>query len=336
MLMIAYLTNRIFKIGDRPPLPRVDDVFTSPYINWSRPPEPEWILEPLKFKANPRNYNSSVLGSHDYYAVNTIDDYKLLDRLLRFDLNEIMNKEAWTTLISINRGKTIRMFENQNHIARLSATGLTSATAFGCIVNYLIKPKPEIFLPVVNQLHTMASLTSNILKIGIQIRTGDRTMGNSHRATADEYAGFFNCAKDIEHFALSANPQYQKAIWYLVSDLKSVREDAVAKFGVDKVLTSVDIHIEHSSKEESACKNGNCGNVTHNGFSAAAAEWWMFSMADYFVISEYSGFGRSAAMHSLRSSSIYTIPWKKMRAGVSCTNESYTSLENLSYAWSGI
>lgn len=333
--MIAYLTNRTFQIGDRSPLPRIEDVFISPHINWSRPSEPEWIIEPLKFRANPRNYNSSVLDSHEYYAVNTIEDYKLLDRLLRFDLNEIMNKEAWTTLISINRGKTIRMFENQKHITRLNATGLTPSTAFGCIVNYLIKPKPEVFLPVLDQLHTMATLTPDTLKIGIQIRTGDRTMGNSHHAPVDDYAGFFNCAKEIEHFALTANPQYKKAIWYLITDLKSVREDAVAKFG-DKILTSVNVHIEHSSKEESVCKNGNCGNVTLYGFSTAAAEWWMFSMADYFVISEYSGFGRSAAMHSLKTSSIYTIPWKRMKAGVSCSNESYTQLENLSYEWSGI
>lgn len=36
-------------------------------------------------------------------AVNTIDDFKLQDRLLRQDLNQILGGNAKTTLISINR-----------------------------------------------------------------------------------------------------------------------------------------------------------------------------------------------------------------------------------------
>jgi hypothetical protein len=56
-------------------------------------------------------------------------------------------------MISINRGKTIRLFENSHHTNKLTRLGLEPATAFGCAINYLLKPKPEIFLPLLKQVY---------------------------------------------------------------------------------------------------------------------------------------------------------------------------------------
>lgn len=346
--MIAILTNRVFQIGRRHELPILETTFTSPYINWTRAQDPHWMIDPLRHKANPRNYNSSVLESRKFFAVNTIDDFRLQDRLLRGNLNELMGSDAQTTLIAINRGKTIRMFENQNHVEQLKAMGLTPETAFGCMVNFLLKPKPDVFLPVIAQLETLgaaSAVDSKVLKIGIQIRTGDHSMAQPDRKVdVSEYSAYFDCAAQIEALMMqpkegSTTAPYTSAIWFLVSDIKSLRESAVGKYGANKVLTSTDVHIEHSSKEASVCaKQGGCAEsaVSHKGFSTAVAEWWMLSMADAFVISRYSGFGRSAAMHSLRTKAIYTVMNGKERASITCNVQSATDLESISYEWSGI
>lgn len=331
--LIAILTNRAFQIGRRKELPQLESAFESAFFNWTRSQDEDWLIEPLKHKANPRNYNETVIQSHDYFAVNTLDDYRLQDRLLRGNLNELMGGEARTTLMVINRGKTIRMFENQNHAQQLKEMGLLPETAFGCMLLFLVKPKPEIFAPVLPLLKEISS-NEKTLKIGIQIRSGDRMMQNPHHQVhVDEFSAFFSCAEQIEQFAL-ASGKYDKVKWLLVTDIKSIRESAVKKYGSEKLMTSLQVHIEHSSKESSVCTN--CDPVSLHGFTGAAAEWFTLAMADYFVISRYSGFGRSAAMLSMKSSSVYTVINGKEKAPITCNSQSFTDLETMSYEWSGI
>jgi hypothetical protein len=124
------------------------------------------------------------------------------------------------------------------------------------------------------------------------------------------------------------------ARWFLATDSRRIREFAAAKYG-DKVLTSLTAKIEHSSKEQNTGCASNC-SVSHTGFQHAAAEWWMMGACDYFVISLNSGYGRSAAMRSLRRNSIYTVREDRKHVMHVCSNTTFTDLENLSYDWSGI
>lgn len=332
--IVAMLTNRAFQIGRRRELPNLELAFDAANFNWTRKRDEDWLIEPLKHKANPRNYNESVIQSRKYFAVNTLDDYRLQDRLLRGNLAELMGgDDIHTTLMVINRGKTIRMFENQNHVKQLKEMGLTPETAFGCITHYLLAPKPEIFLPVLPQLRILRG-NERVLKIGLQIRSGDRMMMSPHhQVDSGEYSAFFSCAEQIEQFALK-DGKYDSAVWFLVTDMKSIRESAVKKYGESKIVTSLQVSIEHSSKEVSVCQN--CDPVSHHGFTGAAAEWYMLSMADYFVVSRYSGFGRSAGMLSMRPNSIYTVINGKEKAPITCNSQSFSDLETISYEWSGI
>jgi hypothetical protein len=345
--MIAILTNRAFQVGQRSGLPPISPTFYSPYLNWTRSGiEPDWVIEPLKYKAKIRNFNESILSTGLYNAVNTIEDYRLLDRLLRENLEDLMHRTAATTFLAINRGKTIRMFENKHHVDKLTKMGLKPETAFGCFVNYLIKPNSTIFTHFpASTFQLLATPSPTILKIGLQIRAGDRYMGMDHiKLSVEDYWGFFDCAQQIETMLLynASNPasnsssKYTKAIWYLVTDVKSLREAAVSHFGNEKIITSLTAEIEHSSKEESVCKKGVCGHVSNDGFNTAAAEWWMLSMVNYYVISRYSGYGRSAAMHGLQSDHIYTIPYGKERHTITCNQQTKTDLETIAWDWSGI
>lgn len=242
-----------------------------------------------------------------------------------------------TTLIAINRGKTIQMFQNSNHKDKLQEMGLTPATTFGCILNYLIKPKPHIFNLVPNIFEIMTDNDKSVLKIGLQIRTGDSfIMNQDHHVDLSIYNAFFSCAKQIENFAINQSKgQYKSAIWYLVSDSVPLRMSAVEMFGTSKIVTSLDSVVEHSSKESGFCFLEEC-NVSSIGFQTAAAEWWLLSLANYHVISERSGYGRSAGMLSLHPNSIYTIPRHMQHGEITCNNESFTDIGKLPLDWSGI
>jgi hypothetical protein len=361
----AMVTNRIFQIGKRAPLPNIEEVFQSPYIDWTRKDyEPEWIIEPLQHKAKVRNYNSTILDNKQYFAVNTIDDWKLQDKFLRQDISVLLGKEYQYSYIVMNRGKTIRIFENQNHVKQLQETGMNSSTCFGCIVDFLIQPKPFIFLHTWTEFLEIRKYTSNYyhsyfkdqqqqssippqtLIIAIQIRTGDENLSNEqHSLQLSSYSAFFACAQQIEEMILSSKQidpitqiTYENAKWYLVTDSLSLRKEAVNVYGKDKIITNLVSKIEHSSKESSVCQGGSKSacEVSTEGFATAAAEWWLMSYARYHVITLYSGYGRSAAMHSLYPNSIYTIQNKKFNSPVVCNSQSFTDLETLSYDWSGI
>lgn len=341
-LLIAILTDRAFQMGKRGQLPSFEVAFDAPYFNWTRAADPDWLIEPLHEKANPRNYNQSVLDSKKYYAVNTINDIRLQDSLLRKDLSVIMGGDARTTLMVGNRGKTIRMFENSNYNKRLVDTGLTPHSAFGCLVNFMMQPKKEIFLPIYDQFQVMSNPDPSILKISLQIRTGDHVWGSNAgsgeaegKALLQSLDRFFSCAQQIEDFVLQDNPgKYKSVLWYLATDSKLLRHAAVAHYGA-KLVTSVYSTLEHSAKESSVCPPGQDSGactVSGGGFTTAAAEWWMLGYAEYHVVTLYSGYGRTGAYRTLSTDRIYTIHQHAMQ----CTKSSYSDLEHLMYDWSGI
>ena len=262
-LAFAILTNRAFQMGKRGKLPAFEDAFEQPNINWSRDPDADWLIEPLNEKANPRQYNQTVLDSKQFYAVNTINDIKLQDSTLRKDLNVILGGDAQTTMMVGNRGKTIRLFENSFVNKRLvEDMALNPHTLFGCLINYMMQPKREIFLPVYDQFEKMSKIDPQVLKVSIQIRAGDHVWANNnHDATqADEgllrsFQRFFSCAEQIETFVKADNPgKYSSVLWYLATDSKALRHAAAVHYG-DKVVTSLHSTLEHSAKESSVCSS---------------------------------------------------------------------------------
>ena len=339
-LMFAILTDRAFQIGRRGKLPLFESAFNAPNINWTRAADPDWLIEPLREKANPNNYNSTILESKKYYAVNTIENIRLQDSFLRQDIVQILGgADIETTMLVSNRGKTIRIFENSNYIQKLEYMKLNPYTAFGCLVNYIIQPKKEIFLPIYEQFEKITIPDPKILKISIQIRTGDQIWtGNtmSNEAALKHSESFFQCAEQIESYVMNENPgKYNSVLWYLASDSKILREAAVEKYG-EKVITGLHSHIEHSAKEQSVCAHSSgssdCGSVSDVGFHTAAAEWWLLGYAEYHVITLYSGYGRSGAYRTYTTDRIWSVDKSANR----CHKGGYSNLEEIMYDWAGI
>ena len=73
-------------------------------------------------------------------------------------------------------------------------------------------------------------------------------------------------------------------------------------------------------------------SVSSNGFTSAAAEWWMLGYAHYHVITLYSGFGRSGAYRTLEAERMYTIH----QTVKECNATSFTKHEDMQYEWAGI
>ena len=340
----AFFTDRAVQSGRRPPLLPLETFFTSPYINWTRAYDPDWLLVPLHEKANPKQYNDTIVKSGEFNAVNTHNNWKLLDAFLRQDIDKIFGapQQFKNVMLLMNRGKTIRLFENSHYAQRLTEEmRLTPETAFGCMVSFLLQPRPEVFASGGGLAQILEKLTvpspeqdQDVLKIAIQIRAGDANLlANKDTADGAHFQAYFKCAQEIEEWAKKSPSQ--RVLWYLTTDSRRIREYAVARFGAEKVLTSLSTTIEHSSKEASTGCSNNC-TVSNTGFMHAAAEWWMIGACHYHVITLNSGYGRSAAARSLRRNSIYTVREDRKHPMKVCNNTTYTDLEQLSYDWSGL
>lgn len=338
--MVAYLTDRAFQIGQRSILHPLDHIFTSPMINWTRAADPDWLLAPLLPQNTERNYNETILKSKEYYAVNTIDDQNTLRQLIDQDLHVMMGSDARMTLMIINRGRTIPMFGNPFHSEKLQQTGLDQYNTFGCLLRYLFQPKPSIFLHIPQLFMQMTNPDSQILKIAIQIRTGDRFLifsPDDHDINIVDFQAYFHCADQIEKRVMSeAGSPYKSVVWYLVTDSVPLRQAAIKTFG-SKVITANNAVVEHSSKE--ACRKAGISDctVSNVGFETAAAEWWLLMYARYFVISEYSGYGRTGAAASLHADSTYTVRYnERASSSIVCDAASFTTLQSFANDWSGI
>lgn len=333
-------------------MPPFEFAFDSPHIDWARPADPAWLLQPLAEHAPTRSYNESFAQQYGYCAINNINDESLYNDFLRDDCPYLKSEQCSTIMSVSNRGRTIQMFENPAYARRLKEMELNPYIAFGCLVNFLLQPKPEIFLPVYEQFEIMSRIDPTVLKISIQIRAGDHVFAAESsgldssleaQRVLQHYDTFFSCALQIEQFVLHENPgKYSTVVWYLATESRAIRRAAVTQYG-DKIVTSLDSTLEHSSKENIICSDMNagagmehqqCKTVSAEGFAVAAAEWWMLGYADYHVITMSSGYGRSGAYRTLTHETIYTID--KHKSFAECSRSAFTPLEDLMYNWSGI
>ena len=135
-------------------------------------------------------------------------------------------------------------------------------------------------------------------------------------------------------------------IWYLISDSKSLREQALKKFGPAKLWTQTTEH-RHMS----------CGKFHHcdqwNGTSTiadAAADMLSLAQADALVLTQKSGFGKVAAW--TQTDKWHQIWWPDRPVGkgtshnqdrkqivgtrIKCTANNYVKTEDMADGWSGI
>lgn len=199
-------------------------IFDSPNLNFSRPQDPWWVLEPVTHKQRINSFNESVLASQEYSSVSMIDNIRKQDEVLTKDAESLLSHQGKgltkTVLVTANRGLLTRYADvNSLHRDRLKAMGLDTYNSFGCIINYLFTPKPDIFAPLAAQHAIMTAKRperDRVLRIGIQIRVGDWVWGDRNHSVnlSGDFFAFFHCAKEIEEWSLAApDSKYTSAIW---------------------------------------------------------------------------------------------------------------------------
>lgn len=132
--------------------------------------------------------------------------------------------------------------------------------------------------------------TSDVVRIGIQIRAGDWTFDEKEEQELKfaPYAPFFDCARQIEGFA-KVTPD-TPVVWYLVSDSARVRKKALKRFGQDKLVTLTREH------KHVACNVVDCARFNQTqALVDAVGDILSLAQTDYQVLTQKSGFGKVAA-----------------------------------------
>ena len=176
-----------------------------------------------------------------------------------------------------------------------------------------------------------AMANPDVLKIGIQVRIGDKVFSNQNLSNANDEAAwasvapFFKCADEIAK--TRARPG-QPVLYYLISDSIGLRRLAKTKLG-DKLLTDVDTPSEHV-----ACiGGGSCDTGEQvSALRRAVGDLISFSMANYHVYTKSSGFGRLGSWMSFAWHHQYAIDGSARDCGM----EMYDDLRHDARTWSGV
>jgi hypothetical protein len=75
----------------------------------------------------------------------------------------------------------------------------------------------------------------DVVKIGLQIRTGDDVITGREVARPEKLQPWFHCAEEIER---TRSLPGQTVVWYLISDSVAMRQYAKERYG-EKLLTTV-------------------------------------------------------------------------------------------------
>ena len=255
---------------------------------------------------------------------------KVTDLLLQGDIkkNPVGHENVTSVVVASNRGRVWAVFDNPFAKQGLVDAGLRPDTAIACAFSYLFRPRQEVKALYAEKWKIMAD--PSILKIGIQVRLGDRMFTGSNASPSwESVEAYFACAFEIEK--TRALPG-QRVIYYMMSDSLALRRLAKARLG-DKLLTDVETNTAHV-----ACNQGTCVPEQQGlALRYAIGDLITFSMADFHVYSKKSGFGRIGAWMSLNWHHHYAIDVSNPQKGHrNCGIDSYDALKVDARTWSGI
>ncbi|PSC70003.1 Proteophosphoglycan ppg4 [Micractinium conductrix] len=338
-LYYAVLTGRALQLASVANLPDWAVAFDSPHINWTAPPFPDAVLEPLLL---PYNQSSGTLGAHNYSASSGVDTarYWPINHFSRVPLDPTIDEFFWDTdlttqpeghadvpyvMFASNRGRTYRLWENRYHRTVLRQWGMRASDAFRCGFHFLLRPNQATQAAMAAMAARMSQ--TETLKIGIHIRVGDGVFkGGAKDPSLQDYQHFFDCAQQIED---ERRAPKESVIWYLISDSPALRRQALEKWP-RKVLTDTDAEPVHVDCQRFPQRG--CGSIDA-AFRTAVAELMTFSSADYHVVTHDSGFGMLGAWLSEGERHIYSV-----RRGVhrNCGRWNYDPLDKMATTWAGI
>ena len=292
----ALLTGRAFLEHTAMPgqIP-FEAAYSSPHIDW-RTTEHHSKLLPSHRPGEVGLPNTKGDSFQHYNILNPEFDSSRGDIFRIFSHGNLSNLgiDKDIVFITTNRATSVRLFENPYHGQQLRKIGLTPETAFGCAIHFLFKPLPEVVKLLIPTMHLLAQRPS----IGIHLRVGDHAFQESHVAQVEEFANYFDCAKEVEQaFFVKA----EDVVWLLLSDSKDLRRQASEFYG-DKVHILSTDNVEHSYGMQV-----DAPRASLDSFRAAVSEHWVMGFTDVHIVDKDSGFGLTAAMRTYETNHIFVL-----------------------------
>jgi hypothetical protein len=306
-----------------------------------------WAYEPNCFDALGATWSAADHApfSGDGFPVQrthyNFDTYHVPDHFARIvkegDLAELW---AGNEVLSITShlGFVHHLLRNPRYANTLAAIGITARNAFAEAFHFLLCPRAAGLRRFRTELATFRD--SATITIGIHVRTGvhyDKAFEpGAPTVSMSSFMHFFACAQQVEDALLKAvvpksGAAPPRALWFLISDSLSLREDAALRLRNKLVPRSGGIDVRHtrtSTMTTPVAMNSTCGS-----FLDAALEHWLFGLADAHVVTHWSGFGRTAAILHVPPNGGGHLPIFQVSASTfkfkDCSPESAFTLEEL-------
>lgn len=171
----ALLTRRAFtsctSIDNQLPF---EAIYESVHINWTASSEHRNLVSRLPGSATELEKQDAVGSGYQHWSLINPDRNEhartTFDTFSHGNLSQL-GADKQIVLFTLNRGASVRLFDNPFHAQQLRNMGLTPETAFGCAVDFLFAPVPEIM----NMIRPSVEYLKNYLTIGIHVRAGDHT-----------------------------------------------------------------------------------------------------------------------------------------------------------------
>jgi len=293
--LIALASRRAFLIHPYSDALPFSSSFEYPSIDLGVPSPLKERVE-MAWKSMNNHPNSVTKDLFNLSIVNFHDGHPIFTALFNNSGNEAMSTYPIlfggdaVVLFGSNRGNIYNLIgsSTMETSIELQKMGLQAKWGVHCAFHYLFRPNTV----VLQMAQPFASkLVDDVVKIGIQIRTGDYAnfwtrvqpaQFKEKNLTVSQYINWFKCAENIEK-KHAANGKRVK--WFLMSDSLSLRIDAKAVYD-DKIVTDTHSHALHTGI------NRNEGSAS---MQRVMAELLTLSLCDYFVLTFNSGVGKLAA-----------------------------------------
>ena len=331
----ALLTGRAFSlctaIGDQIPF---EAVYDAQNINWTAAHDKLSLLPDSVRRPNGdalRGSPDSVGPKHQHWnLLNPEENAKSKEIFDLFTSGNLSNlgAEKEILLFTLNRGVSVRLFDNPYHAQQLRAIGLTPETAFGCAMEFLFKPNPVMQDMMQPSLNVLAP----VLSIGIHIRAGDHVFQHPDAMNLDDARNFFECALQVEaDLRRRHKAKYNKndIKWFFLSDSVKLRQSA-SELYKRKIHTMAGMLVEHTFGEHGV---GEKPSASQEGFLTAASEHWLFGLMDVHIVDANSGFGQSGAMRTFLDGDMYVVDRGKEPR---CQKDRHVSIKEIGHMRGGI
>jgi hypothetical protein len=346
-VMWAMLTDRAFQYLPRHGFPPYDSVFDIDNINITGPVDlPNDIQDSpgimdfghyLDRLNSPDKRKEFTHNFHDYFPIclrNNDSANTIILAQSDLHIYPPTYYNAKYLMVESNRGMSYRFFENPYHAETLRSWGLNPDNSFGCIMNYLFRIKEngcDVTCQSIRKDMEVAK-QQNTVVVGIQIRVGDASMEGKDTTTLGRGAPHFKCAQDIADQIKQDSGQ--KVIFYLISDSISLLTAAKQEYG-DRLLADNTTRPLHTATANTHSQEGKIRMIQHT-----TNQVFLFSKADYHVVTTDSGFGMMAAWMNDKpiKGRVYRVSGNNpvCKGGESEYKDVVTDPRTLAMGWSGI